>query len=183
MSLQIFNPLDGLAMLAVVPPLVDGWTKADVAKAVVGPIISAVVAAIVALVVSLRNIRAQNRQTIDGMKSKAIELAMQYPHVESDAYCNAWPNPPGDNSTKEYRDEYERYDNYCCYVFNLIHRIWTFAGRKENKVEDMLTVREYILRHRCWWSKEDGNIKYFEQEFHNFVQSVLNDAKRKGECQ
>lgn len=155
----------------------------DVAKAVAGPALSAVIGGVVAYVVSRRNTHAQRRVTIDGMLNKAIELAMQYPHLERDDYCMGWPNPPGEPKDKAWQDDKERYDNYCCYIFNIVRQAWEHAGKKEkNLEEDRLTLREYILRHRCWWKHEDGNVHYYEQDFISFVNGVIDDAKRKGEC-
>jgi len=161
------------------------WTTADVAKAVVGPILSAVIAAIVALIVSIRTTTIQRRLMLDSMKNKALELAMQYPHLERDDYGNAWPNPPGEPNSKEYADDKERYDSYCCFVFNMISAGWRSTGKMPwNKidVDDELAFKEYILQHQCYWKNASKNVHYYTQAFRNYVNGVIDDDTRKGVC-
>lgn len=131
---------------------------------------------------AIRSKREQNRSAVQGMINKAIELAMQYPHLERDAYCTAWPDPQGAVGTQPYLDDKDRYDNYCCFIFNMIHTAWVLAGKNPHKIDEMLSFREYILRHRCWWEKEDGNVHFYEQEYRNFINSVIDDDKRKAVC-
>jgi hypothetical protein len=151
----------------------------------VGPIIGAsisIAGGIWSMVNASRSKRDQDRTTVQAMMNKTIELAMQYPHLERDDYCNSWPNPQGAVGTPPYQDDRDRYDNYCCFVFNMIHTAWVLAGKKPCKIEEMLSFREYVLRHRCWWEKEDGNVHFYEQEFRNFINTIIDEDKRKAVC-
>lgn len=150
-----------------------------------GPIIGAVVSiggGIWSMMSARRAKQDQNRSAVQSMINKAIELAIEYPHLERDAYCGAWPDPPGDKTAQPYEDAKDRYDNYCCFIFNMIHTAWVLAKGKPEKIDEMLTFREYVMRHCCWWIKEDGNLHFYEQEFRTFIQGIIDDLKRKGQC-
>ena len=135
-------------------------------------LISATVSAIVSLTVSYLLRRSQQRAAIDAKLMKSIELAMSYPHVEDSEYCDKWPDG---NSDTEKRIQY---DLYCCYVFNLIEDIWRHCWNV-SQVERILYVREFIQTHRCWWEKQDMNLTGYEKSFRAYVQSVIDDIKRK----
>ncbi len=154
----------------------DTFTLAGIAKIIGGPLVSAIIAAVVAYIVSIRTTRTQRRISLDSVRNKLIELALQYPHLERDEYCRDWSRPAPDPITKDYQDERDRYDNYCCYVFNMIHASWEFAGGKVNKIDDMLSIQEYIGRHWCWW--EDDNIHYYDTKFCSFVDDVIRQGQR-----
>jgi len=154
---------------------------ADIAAPLIGAIVS-IGGGIWSMVNASRSKQEQNRAAVGAMLNKAIELAMLYPHLERDEYCKTWPEPPGEKASQPYQDEKDRYDNYCCFIFNMIHTAWVLAKGKQHKIDEMLTFREYIMRHCCWWNKEDANTHFFEQEFRSFIQSVIDDLKRKGQC-
>ena len=154
---------------------------ADMAGPVIGAIVS-IGGGIWSAINAYRSKQEQNRAAVGAMLNKAIELAMQYPHLERDAYCKAWPEPDGEKTAQSYQDDKDRYDNYCCFIFNMIHTAWVLANGKPHKIDEMLTFREYVMRHCCWWVKEDSNVHFFEQEFRNFIGSIIDDLKRKGQC-
>jgi hypothetical protein len=109
------------------------------------------------------------------MLNKAIELAMTYPHLEQDSYCSAWPEPPGDG------DQRERYDNYCCFVFNIIEQAWSLEKKRPKRVEMLVPVREHAWRHHRWWNTEDANESGYDLDFVRYVDDVIiAEAGRRG---
>jgi hypothetical protein len=152
----------------------------EVTKTVGIPLISGVLAAIVSYFVAQKGTRTQRRLSLDQVQNKLIELALQYPHLERNDYCDGWPHKQPDPMTKEWLEERERYDNFCCFVFNMIHQNWLLASKKAHKIEDMLSIKEYILRHYCWWEEEDENINFYESDFCTFVDGIIREFRREG---
>jgi len=150
-----------------------------------GPIIGAVVSiggGIWSAINAYRSKIQHHRLTVSAMINTSIELAMQYPHVESDDNCKKWPNPSAEDTPKEFQEKKERYDNYCCFVFNMIHTAWVLAKKQEAKIDEMLAFREYVMRHVCWWQNEVANLHFYAQDFRLFIQAIIDDLKRKGQC-
>jgi len=82
--------------------------------------------------------RSGKNAGIESMLNKAIELSMMYPHVERDDYCAAWPEPPGDG------DQRERYDNYCCFLFNMLEGAWRLKKGRPKLVAELVPSRNTL---------------------------------------
>ena len=122
------------------------------------------------------NDRSQRRAAIEAMILKLSEFAMHYPTVEKDDFCSAYPKCPGDANGKE------RYENYCSYMFNTIGAVWDFCEKDAAKVKDMLHVEELIKRHWRCWDGDKGNLGY-DDPFRAYIQSIIDDLKRRKEIQ
>jgi len=146
----------------------DNWFRA-------GSLVGAAVSLLGAAVSWLRSVHVQKERQnagIESMLNKAIELSMMYPHVERDDYCAAWPEPPGDG------DQRERYDNYCCFLFNMLEGAWRLKGRPK-LVAELVPVEEYAWRHRAWWSSDAyANANGYSPGFRSFIKKILDDIKR-----
>jgi len=115
----------------------------------------------------------QDRAALRSLQNKAIELAMQYPHLERESFCKNWPPATATE------DEKERYDNYCCFVFNMIAQAWRVTGKKAKKVPGLVAVREFVTQHHTWWDKEGKkNLNYYDQDYVDYISSVINDLKK-----
>ena len=73
----------------------------------------------------------------------------------------------------EKSDRAMRYDNYCCLVFNTIERIWKHCKGNENRIEEFLSSKEMINRHKAWWRSEKENNAGYGYAFAEFVNSFL----------
>jgi len=62
---------------------------------------------------------------------KMIDISIEYPYLEDDKYCEKWSSK--DKSTVITM----RYENYCCFVFNLLERGWKHFGGNKLKIEKM----------------------------------------------
>lgn len=147
-------------------------TKEEVA--LISALISAFISAVVSFVV---NKMSRDKSELDHLHGEVMQinlLAMQYPYLEDDAFCSSWGSRK--NAPKEDWEKYQRYDNYCCIVFNVIERIFRFYGGRREKIEGFLAVKELIRRHKSWWAKPSGtleNINGYPPELRNFVNSYL----------
>lgn len=143
-----------------------------------GAILAAVVSVLAAAATWIRSVqvqRQQQRTNIESALNKSIELAIAYPHLEQDSYCSAWPSPPGD------QEQRERYDNYCCFVFNTIERAWLLEKRCPTATAALVPVRESAWRHRRWWSSEDENDAGYHPDFVKYLDDiVIEEYKKRG---
>ncbi len=143
-----------------------------------GAIISAAVSVLGAIVAWVRAVQArqqQDRATLNSLMNKSIDLAMQYPHLERDSYCSAWPD-----DVPEDQDMKDRYESYCCFLFNMIEEAWHLAGKKPHKIASFVPIREHVQRHYRWWEADRQNLHGYEKAFVDYISSVINDLKKEG---
>jgi hypothetical protein len=120
--------------------------------------------------------RAQRAVAIEAMILKLSDFAIEYPTLEKDSYCQAYPACPGDPNGKE------RYESYCVYVFNMLSATWDFCKGDAKKIASIVGAEELIRRHyRCWQADPD-NLAHNEP-FPQYVQSVINDLRKAGKIQ
>ncbi len=107
---------------------------------------------------------------------KLSEFAIQYPTLEKDSYCQAYPTCPGDPNGRE------RYENYCVYVFNMLSAVWDYCNGDAKKVASLVGAEELIRRHyRCW--KADADNLSHDEPFQQYVQSTINELRKQGKAQ
>ena len=117
---------------------------------------------------------ATRRALIEAMVLKLSEFAIAYPTLEKDAYCDAYPNCPGDPNGKE------RYESYCVYVFNTLGAAFDFCGGDKKKMSEFIGVEELVRRHhRCWLADRD-NLGH-DEPFRQYIHGVIDDLKKRGE--
>lgn len=133
-------------------------------------IIAAIISAVVSIVVCAISLRMQRRQQIHDQIDKLTDIGIQYPYLEDDAFCANW-NP------KDKSDEAMRYDNYCCFVFNLIERIWKFHWGVERWITDTLYTPELAKRHLRWWKSERNNLGGYPIKMHKYIDRITNGGK------
>lgn len=116
--------------------------------------------------------RAQKRAAIDGMILKMIEFSMQYPTLEKREFCHAYPKTPGDANGRE------RYENYCCFVFNTLVAIWSFCDKDAKKVAEIIHLEEILHNHHPWWKEDRENYGY-HPEFRQFINTAIDLMREK----
>lgn len=122
------------------------------------------------------NERAQRWSAIEARILKLSEFAIQYPTLEKDSYCQAYPNCPGNANGKE------RYENYCVYVFNVLSSVFDYCEGDTEKVESLVVAEELVRRHyRCW--RDDVDNLSHDEPFQQYVQSIINDLRKRGKIQ
>ncbi len=95
-----------------------------------------------------------------------LELAMLFPYLESDTFCNNWD---GDlNNEKKLR-----YHLYACKVYNFLLMLYDFHSENGEKMSDLIDVDDYIKTHRKWLSFEADKTpenEKFNQFLHHRIQ-------------
>lgn len=138
-----------------------------VTAAAIATLTSAVVSALVALMVCWFNTKKQDHAKLVAMLDKMIDFSIQYPYLEDSDFCNKW--------TPEAKDENSmRYDNFCCFVFNYLERLWEFYDGKGDKMYKHVNYIEIIALHGTWWkSRIAENTDGYKPDFVDFVNKIL----------
>jgi hypothetical protein len=133
--------------------------------------IATTVASSVSLLVASKNKRAQERAKLLDYIMQINQLAIQYPYFEEDSFCGSW------HRNKCQTDErYQRYENFCCIVFNVLEDLWRHFKGNKCKMEDFFGVKEMIMRHSKWLhdsTAKKENVDGYNLSFIEFVDSYL----------
>lgn len=159
--------------LAACPTLTDSGV-ADFVIAIVGAFLSGAISAVVAYFVAKATNSDGTEKSLHLMIDKMIDISIAYPYVESDHYCQKW-SMPQDGAYVEMSD---RYESYCCFVFNLLERVWKYCGADENKMKGFIYYEEVIVRHKRWWRVDRTNRSGYEGGFVKFVDAVALRAQK-----
>src|SRR5258708_1770677 len=99
-------------------------------------IVGAVIGAIGGWLAASKTTALQRKSQLDGVLQKTIELSIQYPTLEKESFCSTYPNMVGDQNGRE------RYENYCCLVFNFLSSVFVHFGGKEKEIPEYVHVIE-----------------------------------------
>jgi hypothetical protein len=107
--------------------------------------IATIVASSISLFVANKNKRNLERSKLLDYIMQINHLAIQYPYFEDDNFCNMWAR---DKCLSD--EKFQRYENYCCIVFNLIEEMWRHFSGDKQKIEEFFGVAEMVKRHSKW---------------------------------
>lgn len=138
----------------------------DVLSTVISTIIASMIGMGTALYVNKKSDSRIQEQSFNSQLDHLIDISIEYPYLEEDGFCSNWTNNPID-------EKYMRYDNYCCYVFNLLERIYVYFNGDKIKMGKVVYFEEYIHRHQKWFMSEPENSGGYSAEFNNFVKTFL----------
>jgi hypothetical protein len=143
------------------------WLLKEPFPTVLSTLVATAIASVVAWITARRSDRSEDRRDIHEQIEKSIELSMQYPLVEDSAVCENWPMADIGS------DDRIRYNNYCCFVFNLMQHIWTFCRGDRQAIRAMMHVEEIIWQHRRWWNGDSENVRAYPVGFRNFIAATI----------
>lgn len=144
-------------------------SKIDWIATSISTIFAVIISSFTAYKISNKTLRHQKRSVIESRISELIKIAIEYPYLEDDTFCSNW-----DRSSEIAKSvEGLRYDNYCCYLFNLIEEIWIFCNGDESNINEILRIRELAKRHNPWWSADPDNIfGYSNPNFKKYIERM-----------
>ncbi len=96
-----------------------------------------------------------------------IRIGIEHPELETEALCRDWNNL---NTPDVARN---RYEFYCCFVFNLIYRVWDYYAGDTDKMKEIIFYEELIEAHRAWWFRDLKNEVGYEKEFVAFINKAI----------
>jgi len=120
--------------------------------------------------------KTQDRNTLDGLILRMIEFAMEYPYLERDGFPSSYPNCLGHQHCKE------RYETYCCFVFNTLQFMFNHFDGNRQAIESYYHIRETIRLHHVWWKHDRENLEY-DEPFRQYIQSIIDELRKRGEIQ
>lgn len=136
---------------------------------IISALISVFVSAIVSFYVSNQKYLRDEEARLNQQILELNKIIISYPYLEDDEFCKNW------NDNKNKNDErYQRYDSYCCIVFNLMEQIHKYYRGDKEKINKFFATKEMILRHINWWKKPSGifeNINGYSNEFQQYIRS------------
>ncbi len=121
-------------------------------------------------------VRTQQRTYIDSMVLKMIEFLIQHPHLEKDDFCQKYPDVPGHENGKE------RYEAYCCFVFNMLQSAFNHFDQESNKLAEYIHLDEIIRCHYRWWLHDKENLEY-DGPFRRCIQDVIDRLRKERKIQ
>lgn len=112
--------------------------------------------------------RRQFLQRILDENREILRLSIQYPYFENKRFCDKFSL-----KKRSIFDRYARYDSYCCLVFNCVHELWEYCDGNAKKMDDILSYKEYVDKHKTWWQAEVVANGGYDDKFSNFIQSII----------
>jgi len=104
-----------------------------------------------------------------------LKIQIEYPYLENRQFANDWSSNKVVENNKE-RFDYQRYDSYCCLIFNFISQIYDLYGGDKAKIENFFAVEEEANIHQKWWVNPlnpRDNIEGYAGGFRDYINSIL----------
>ena len=133
---------------------------------------AALISTFIAGGISLWTIRVTEKASLREKISKMIDYAVDHPELESDFFCETW------TSLDRNSEKVQRYENYCCFVFNTLERIWEFCSGSKNRIDKIIYIEELIIRHAKWWETDMHNRAGYNPDFQTFVDEIIKKLKK-----
>jgi len=135
----------------------------DITSAAIATIISATTASLISVLLANKNAK----RDLDGQLDSIIKIAIQYPHLESKEYTEAWSS-----KTEPKDDNFLRYDLYCTMVFNYLSRLCSFYKFNTTKIEDQLDIKSWVRHHAKYWRDPTTAYENVDTYHPKFVEMV-----------
>jgi len=162
--------------MSILTMIVASSTRSnDLSCAIVTPLVSICLSGLVSYLVAAYTLRSNRRAELDKRIAKIIEIAMQYPLVEDDEFCDSYP-------PDQMNDDYRRYVNYCCFVFNLLADAWKHTEGDVIEFNDIIHADELIDRHHGWWLKDSDNLIAYDKIFQQYISERILFLRKARQC-
>lgn len=133
-----------------------------------------VVAIVLSSIALWQNYQLNKKQKKDSLSDKLnhlLELAIQYPELESKVFIEKWVEQKDKNDIS-----YMRYDIYCNLLFNFLAELFDFYKGDKDDIESFCDVKTWIRMHRLNWQHPmdpNENIDGYSPNFRAFINSYL----------
>lgn len=129
-------------------------------------IASVTISTFVTLRITRTSSMRQERQWLKDQVNQYVTLSLQYPKVDDDQFARDWKRT-------DRTDDGMRYENFCCFAFNLLERAWLHTDGDTEKLRDIVFFEEIILRHKNWWRQDRLNHFGYDANFKEFVNNII----------
>jgi len=100
-----------------------------------------------------------------------LRIQIEYPYLENMEFVLSWNR---EKAKKE--PDYQRYDSYCCMLFNFMWQIYTLYQGETTRVENFFAVAEEVRIHKCWWQNPlnpRDNIDGYDEKYRIYINSII----------
>jgi hypothetical protein len=123
---------------------------------------------------SRQNISSEEAR-LNSELTNILKIQIEYPYLENKEFTNDWSskNVMGKD---EKRLLYQRYDSYCCMIFNFISDIYRLYRGDNAKIENFFAVEEEVNIHKKWWQNplnSRDNIEGYAGSFREYINSII----------
>ncbi len=138
------------------------------------PIIISAISLIVSVstvVFSFKKDKKERYERLTAELNKIIEIAIQYPYVESKSFVSKWVENKNSDDEK-----YLRYDLFCNRLYNHLHNVCEHFNYNKHKIESFVDIKSWIRLHKQNWLypvDENENIDGYDEEFRKFINSYI----------
>jgi len=138
---------------------------------VIGTIIATIISTGVASFISIYLNRKREQERFDMQLQNILAYSIEYPYLENRVFTNAWSPSLVDTDEK-----YQRYENYCCLVFNFISEVCAWKKYNQKDIEAYIDVKNWLRIHeKCWKnpSLAHENTDVYGDKFVSFVKKHI----------
>jgi hypothetical protein len=147
-------------------------------------LIAAIISGIISFFVSKWQISRQKiaseEARLNSELNNILKIQIKYPYLENRNFANDWSSSKIiGNDEKSLH--YQRYDSYCCMLFNYMSQIYDLFKGDILKIENFFTVEEEVNIHKKWWQNPlypRDNIDGYNGNFREYIKSVIERSKK-----
>ena len=142
-------------------------------------LIAAIISGIISFLVCMWQLSRQNitseEARLNSELTNILKIQIEYPYLENKQFTNNWSsNKVIENDEKQL--DYQRYDSYCCMIFNFISQIYELYNGNNTKIENFFAVVEEVNIHKKWWQNPlnpRDNIEGYVSGFRDYINSII----------
>jgi hypothetical protein len=138
-------------------------------------LLAALISALVAFFVSKWEVSKMKRSSetarLNEQLFNILKIQIKYPFLEHAQFVNAWSSEKAKNELN-----YQRYDSYCCMLFNFMWQIYELYNGDKNRIENFFAVAEEIRIHKIWWNdplNPRDNIEGYNGDYRKYITSII----------
>jgi hypothetical protein len=139
--------------------------------------IATVISSVIATLVSVLLNRRSEKTSLDSQLDDILDIAIQYPYLESKVFTENWTSKYDASDEKALR-----YEVYATRVFNYLSLLAKFHHYNLGKIEQELAVRAWVRLHKKYWydpTVPNENIDTYDKPFVDLVNNYLSGGNVK----
>ena len=111
--------------------------------------------------------RIQAKTKLDEALNNLLNLGIQYPNLERNAFISSITDYEKD-------EESMRYNLYCIAWFNYLHDLFKFHRGNDSKVQNDFNCSEVVNTHKKWWLDNfRENYEGYSPDFVKYIQTII----------
>ncbi|MDR2597224.1 MAG: hypothetical protein LBC76_07890 [Treponema sp.] len=152
--------------------------------AALSTLIAAIISGIISFLVCKWQLAKQNISSeearLNSELNNILKIQIKYPYLENRYFVDGWCSSKVIGNDEKSLD-YQRYDSYCCMLFDFLSQIFLLYKGDNSKIENFFAVEEEVNIHKKWWQNPlnpRDNIEGFNGDFRDYINSVIARSKK-----